>query len=97
VPIHPTQIYAFIYSVAIYTFLVIYNQTIKIKETERRGFIATIGILSFSFFKFIEEFFRGDDTWLFFGIRLPQIFAGITILVSGIFLIKKYTQFIDKK
>lgn len=92
VPIHPTQIYAFIYNIAIAIFLIILGQSIRIKEKTKHGFLTILGIIIFACFRFLEEFVRGDDTWLLFGIRLPQIFAGLTILVAGIFLIKKYTS-----
>ncbi|MDX9970898.1 MAG: prolipoprotein diacylglyceryl transferase [Candidatus Gracilibacteria bacterium] len=92
VPIHPTQIYAFIYNIAISIFLIVLGQSRKIKEKTRQGFITLLGIIIFAFFRFLEEFMRGDDTWLLLGIRLPQIFAGLTILVAGIFLVKKYTS-----
>lgn len=92
VPIHPTQIYSFIYSIAISVSLIIQNQSIKIKNPGKLGFTAILGVFLFSLFRFFEEFVRGDESWLIYGIRLPQILAGITILVSGIFLFKKYTQ-----
>lgn len=92
VPIHPTQIYSFMYSSALAVLLIILNQSAKIKEKKGQGFLAVFGILLFAILRFLEEFLRGDDTWLFFGIRLPQIFAGLTILLAGIFLIKKYTH-----
>jgi len=89
-PIHPTQIYAFIYSLTIAISLSVINIIEENKE-KLAGLIATIGILSFSTFKFLEEFVRGDDVMMIYGIRLPQIIAFLAIIVSGTFLIFRYT------
>lgn len=85
VPIHPTQIYAFIYSTAIAISLIILNK-------KKSGSIGIIGIMAYSFFRFLEEFLRGDDTLTIFEIRVPQILALIIFIATGIFLYHRYNK-----
>lgn len=89
VPIHPTQTYAALYSIAIATALIILIKHPKIKE-KKTGFIALIGTSTYSFCYFIEQFARGDDTLLLFGIRAPQILSLIVSILTGIFLFMRY-------
>lgn len=85
VPIHPTQIYAALYSGIIGIAL------IKQDLLKKEGSTALAGIIAYSFFRFLEEFLRGDDTWLILGIRLPQIITFFAIISSGIILYLRYT------
>lgn len=80
VPIHPTQIYAFLYSLLTFAGLILLSQHKKIKEIEPSGFLGLTGIGIFSLFHFLEEFIRGDDTFTIIGIRLGQIASVITII-----------------
>ncbi len=86
VPIHPTQIYAFVYSLLIGIGLIFLSKNPKIAALEKKGFIGILGIIVYQFMRFLEEFVRGDDTVLIFGIRLPQILALILSISAGIFL-----------
>lgn len=90
VPIHPTQIYAFLYSTLIFVGLRLLPEHKKIKEIEQPGFIALLGIGSYGFFHFLEEFIRGDDTITLLGIRLGQIGAAITIIGSIVVIYRRY-------
>ena len=90
VPIHPTQIYAFLYSAAIATTLIFINNLKKFQETP--GLLAATGIVSYSSFYFLEQFLRGDDTIMIWIIRLPQILAAITLLIGIKLLYKILTQ-----
>lgn len=87
VPIHPTQIYAAIYCGLLTFFLM------KLSDHEfgkKAGNITLIAIFSFSFFKFLEEFLRGDESISFLGLREGQIYALLAMAMSAIlFLVKK--------
>lgn len=90
VPIHPTQIYAFIYSLTIFVFLWLFSQTKKIKDMEQSGLIGLIGIASYSFLHFLEEFIRGDDTLMIFSIRIGQIGSFIAIAGAITLIYRRY-------
>lgn len=85
IPIHPTQIYAFLYTLTIAITLILAGK-------RKAGFIGLIGIASFSFINFLEHFLRGDDTLLLFGIRAPQIIMLLLSITSGIFLYFHYNK-----
>lgn len=88
VPIHPTQIYAFLYSTIIATTLILmgHNQKIQAKSA---GFIGLWGLVGYSFFRFLEEFIRGDDTILIIGIRLDQIITLLVLITAMSFFYKR--------
>jgi len=69
VPIHPTQIYAAIYSLIL---TIILYQLSKRKFGSTTGNITLLGTGLYSFGIFIEGFFRGDDILSFAHIRLDQ-------------------------
>lgn len=83
VPIHPTQIYAFIYT-AILT-VVLYN-LFNEKIAKEPGKISCLALGGYSLFRFLEEFLRGDESVYFFGVREAQIFALLGIIASVILL-----------
>ncbi len=88
VPIHPTQIYAFVYSTIITITLILLTKTHKLKT----GMIGLGGIIAYTFMRFLEEFLRGDDTLLIFGIRLPQIVFLLISIGTGIFFFLRYNK-----
>lgn len=92
IPIHPTQIYAFLYTLAIAVALILTSKTEKIVNLPKAGFIGLIGIATFSFVNFLEHFLRGDDTLLLFGIRVPQIIMLVLAISTGIFLYFHYNK-----
>lgn len=92
VPIHPTQIYAFLYSSTVAIILILISKAEKVINLNKSGFIGIIGIFLFSLFNFLEQFVRGDDTYMIFGIRIPQIIAFIALISSGIFLYYRYNK-----
>lgn len=96
VPIHPTQIYAFIYSAGIAALLILAGQISKIKNLDQAGLVGLCGITLFGLMKFLEEFVRGDDTWLLLGIRVPQIITLLITITAGIFLFLRYNKPINK-
>ncbi len=90
VPIHPTQIYAFLYSTILAIGLIFLANHKKLKEKEITGIIGLIGITVFSMLRFLEEFVRGDDVLVFFGIRTPFIATGLALILSGVLLYLRY-------
>lgn len=99
IPIHPTQIYAFVYSIALAVSLLFLSQYKKIKELDLPGIISIGGIGTYSFLNFLEQFMRGDDTWMLFGsIRVPQITNLLITISAGIILYLRYNSHkINKK
>lgn len=91
VPIHPTQIYAFLYSIAISIWLIFLSQNEKIQNL-KSGFIGLLGVFLYTFLYFLEEFLRGDDVLTVFDIRVPQIFSFIIAFSTGIFLYRRYNK-----
>lgn len=91
VPIHPTQIYAFLYSIITLVILQSLKTAEKTKalEAEQNGFIAISGIIIYSTFKFLEEFVRGDDTWTILNIRIPQIITFFILITAIVIFYKK--------
>lgn len=88
-PVHPTQLYGAVYSLALGLFLIYLAKKIR---GELPGFISEIGIFVFSFAKFLEEFIRGDDSIIIIGVRLPQIIAFCGILYGGYLIYLRYTN-----
>lgn len=79
--IHPTQLYAVAYCSIIA--LVLYTIHKKYRH-QIDGLIFYIGTFLFSIFKFIEGFFRGDDTTviLFQKVRVPELIFLIIGIIS---------------
>ena len=96
VPIHPTQIYAFIYCTALALGLIFSTNLKRIKELYFPGMIGLGGIALYNFLRFFEEFFRGDDTFMIMDIRISQIFAFILTISAGIILIIRYNKHAKK-
>lgn len=92
VPIHPTQIYAFLYSGLLIGIIKLLEHNPKTKKLEKNGFIGLSGVALFSFLFFLENFVRGDDAWMILGIRLPQIIALIVFISTGIFMYLRYNE-----
>lgn len=89
VPIHPTQIYAMIYTAGI-TFLLwnLWNTAFGKKD----GNIALTGITIFAGFRFLEEFLRGDESNYLLGLRETQIFCMIILIASGSLLYLRHKK-----
>ena len=86
VPIHPTQLYAAIYCLLIATTLYILFDHDLGKKT---GNISLFGLTAYSFFRFLEEFLRGDESIMIFGFRQAQILALLGLIVGCILLYVK--------
>lgn len=87
--IHPTQIYAALYSIGIAFGLFFLLKKIR---GQLAGFAAEAGVFLFCLFKFSEEFFRGDETVKLIFIRMPQLLAFLGILASGYLIYQRYTN-----
>jgi prolipoprotein diacylglyceryltransferase len=68
-PIHPTQIYAIIYTLIL---AIACYQIHKKFKNHSDGIIFWIGSTAFAFCKVIEGFFRGDDVVMLWFIRIPE-------------------------
>lgn len=88
-PIHPTQLYA-----ALYTLILAWglNQLLQKTRGKLDGFIFEAGTFAFCVLRFFEEFFRGDETSEIFRIRLPQIFALIGAVLALYAIYIRYTN-----
>jgi len=90
VPIHPSQIYMMLYT------SLIAASAISFKDQpflEKNGKTATLSVVAFSLFHFLQEFTRGDDvTMILETIRLPQIIAGLVFLLSLTFYFIYYKK-----
>lgn len=81
--IHPTQLYAAVYCLIIVGVLYyLYKNFAK----EKPGFTALMGVFLFGAARFIEEFFRGDETIMLGSIRIGTAMALAAALVSGYLL-----------
>lgn len=92
VPIHPTQIYAFIYCTVISIGLILAANIKKLKDHLFPGAIGIGGLTIYGLFRFLEEFFRGDDVWTIYDIRVQQILAIVLTISAGIFLHTRYNK-----
>jgi len=92
VPIHPTQIYAAIYSIIIFFILLHLNKNKRIHEMKKTGIIGLTGIIIYQLARFIEEFFRGDDVLMIGPVRSSQILALIITISAGIFIYFRYNN-----
>lgn len=87
VPIHPTQVYAAIYSGAL---TILLYQLFNHRISKDPGNVALIAIGGYSFFRILEEFMRGDESNMFLGFREAQIYALLGLLITIIlFVLKK--------
>lgn len=83
VPIHPTQIYAAIYTAALTIVLFGFVGKRKFKFAGQASIFALLG---YSFFRFLEEFLRGDESQIILGLREAQIYALIGVVVALVLL-----------
>jgi phosphatidylglycerol:prolipoprotein diacylglycerol transferase len=89
VPIHPTQIYAAIYcGILTIVLLVLFNY----KFAKKEGNIVILATGIYGFFRFLEEFMRGDESNIILGLREAQIYALLAIIISGILFLVRYRK-----
>lgn len=92
VPIHPTQIYAFLYSTLLTIGLIMASHHEKIKNIEKPGLLGLSGIMAYTFFRFLEDFIRGDDTFTIFDIRLTKFTIPLIMIFTGVLIHLRYTK-----
>jgi phosphatidylglycerol:prolipoprotein diacylglycerol transferase len=91
VPIHPVQLYSALYCALI---AVVLYQCFNLKFFKQNGIIALCTVALYSLFRFVEEFMRGDEANLIFGIiREAQIYSLLGLIISIILLTRKYQNF----
>lgn len=86
--IHPTQLYAALYSGVLAAGLFLLLRKFR---DQLPGLVSRVGIFIYSIFRFAEEFVRGDETVKLFGVlRLPFISSALGILASAYLLYRWY-------
>lgn len=95
VPIHPTQIYALVYSCIIFVTL---SYVFIKKPMEHDGDIALTAVVSYGVLRFMEEFFRGDEAVTLLNINITYPIILIAVAIAGISLAVRYNKlgFISK-
>ncbi|MBA4336668.1 hypothetical protein C0416_02735 [bacterium] len=93
VPIHPTQIYAFLYSIIVAISLFMYYR----KQKPVAGKTAFMGTLIYLMLMFIEGFLRGDDVFIYAGLREEQWLALFVFTIAGGYLARMYNRKRDKQ
>jgi len=81
VPIHPTQIYAAIYTGIL---AIVLMQLFSRKIAKDEGTITLLAAGCYGFLRFLEEFLRGDESNMFLGLREAQIYALLAVALSVI-------------
>lgn len=89
VPIHPTQIYALVYSIIIF---IILGFIFTKKPLEHDGDLALTATISYGTMRFIEEFFRGDEAITLFNINITYPIIVIIVAIAGISLAIRYNR-----
>lgn len=90
--IHPTQLYSAFYALGLGLVLATLLKRWRAAGINLSGFIAELGFTAYSLLKFLEEFFRGDETLKLFSIRIPQLMAFFGICAGGYLLYQRYTN-----
>ncbi len=94
IPIHPVQLYAAFYSLLIGIILYhLFNH----KLFKSSGVITWLGLTLYCFFRFIEEFLRGDEANLLFGlIREAQIYSLIGLSFGGYMMYRYFRKYFQE-
>jgi len=93
VPIHPTQIYAFLYSIIVAVSLFMYYR----KQKPVAGKTAIMGTLIYFALIFLEGFLRGDDVFIYGGLREEQWLALLVFIIAGGYFARMYNRNRDKQ
>ncbi|HLG25486.1 MAG TPA: prolipoprotein diacylglyceryl transferase family protein [Candidatus Gracilibacteria bacterium] len=89
VPIHPTQLYAALYTAILAGVLFeLFNH----KISKEPGNISLLAMTGYAFLRFIEEFLRGDESNLILNLREGFIYALLGILVGGMLLYVRFKK-----
>lgn len=89
VPIHPTQLYAAFYNLALFfTSYLVYSK--RLLKNHGDNFLASAS--AYALLKFLEEFLRGDESNVFLGLREAQYYAIIIGLITLFLLLDRYNK-----
>lgn len=94
VPIHPTQVYALIYTLII---LVTMGVLSLKKQLKQDGDLTLIVAIAYSSCRFAEEFFRGDEAITFLKLNLANWVSLAVLLFAGISLFIRYNKHVISK
>lgn len=86
-PIHPTQLYAMFYTALI--FILTLHLLKKSRSATVHGIVTELAVTLMSACIFIEEFFRGDDVFTLFGIRIGMYISAIIFGIGAYHLRKR--------
>lgn len=87
--VHPTQLYAALYTLVLGIGLYLLYKRLGKNEM---GLTSELALFGFSFFKFIEEFFRGDEVLSIGPVRLPQVLALVGACFAGYLLYQRLSK-----
>lgn len=89
VPIHPTQIYSFLFTIILAILLFFYYR----KKRPTAGKTTYIGVGIYAFFLFLQGFVRGDDVLNIAGLREEQWLSIIILMILiGVYFLKRYNN-----
>jgi len=91
VPVHPVQIYELLFLIALLWSKRLAQKKTHFFQIEGNSTLYYSSFLSIGLF--LLEFFRGDDTLLILGVRLPQILFFLLFLLSAFGLVKHVKSF----
>ncbi|MBU2524149.1 prolipoprotein diacylglyceryl transferase [Patescibacteria group bacterium] len=99
VDIHPTQIYSFLYCLAIAGIIYyFFKRRNKYTFWDRSGNLALLGIALFSFIRFWQEFIIGIDKYLnIFGIYITYYISAAAFITATTYLIIRFNKFKQSK
>lgn len=89
VPIHPTQVYALVYSSIIFLSL---GYTILKKPMKHDGDLLLTATVSYGIMRGLEEFFRGDESANLLGLNITYPIILALVLTAGISLAIRYNR-----
>ncbi|MBD3156999.1 hypothetical protein GF369_04205 [Candidatus Peregrinibacteria bacterium] len=89
VPIHPIQLYSFLFTIILALSLFIYYR----KKRPSAGKTTSIGVGVYSLYLFLQGFIRGDDVLIIAGLREEQWFGIIILIILiGVQSLKRYNN-----
>lgn len=87
VPIHPTQLYSFLFTSILAILLLFYYR----KKRPKAGKTIYIGLGIYAVFLFLQGFIRGDDVLIVAGLREEQwLSIIILVILIGVYFLKRY-------
>lgn len=89
VPIHPIQIYSFLFTITLALSLFVYYR----KKRPAAGKTTFIGVGMYCLYLFLQGFIRGDDVFIIAGLREEQWFGIIILMILiGVYALKRYNN-----